>query len=421
MKNKTTIKTILGIAVTTIILVIGCNVGNEITSVNLAGIYHHENLPVINGVRIFNETDSMSRAYVRYNSGSLLYTRNSPVEKYKSDYMISYKLFPSYESNTLIDSASFVFADSLHYNKPVDLVHNFEVKAPYPGEYLLEITLTDRNKQTSMVYPQKLNKQTKNSSQYFLPLNEADQVIFEDWVNWKTKFRIITSVKDIERLFAAFYDRQFPIARPPFSMAHEKTYEYKADERFTVGVINGESEVMQFAREGFFHFQSDTTSREGLTLYRFHDNYPAISDPAQMVPPLRYITTTKEFNRIMRAGDPKMAVDSFWIKIAGNEDRAVEMIQEYYGRVETANARFNSYKEGWKTDRGMMYIVFGPPRIVYRRTNIETWIYGEPGNRVSLRFDFIESINPFTGKDYTLQRQEEYKSPWFIAVDYWRR
>ena len=37
----------------------------------------------------------------------------------------------------------------------------------------------------------------------------------------------------------------------------------------------------------------------------------------------------------------------------------------YYRRVRFANEEFTQYKDGWKTDRGMIYILFGPPNQVF--------------------------------------------------------
>jgi len=41
-------------------------------------------------------------------------------------------------------------------------------------------------------------------------------------------------------------------------------------------------------------------------------------------------------------------------------------MEEYYRRVDFANANFGTFIEGWKTDRGMVYIVLGPPNDIER-------------------------------------------------------
>jgi hypothetical protein len=89
--------------------------------------------------------------------------------------------------------------------------------------------------------------------------------------------------------------------------------------------------------------------------------------------------------------------------------------------VVDVNFLFSSYQEGWKTDRGLIYIIYGPPSEVYRRDDEEEWIYGERGNPMSIRFYFMKVENPFTNNDFSLQRSPIYKTSWYVAVENWRR
>ncbi|HEX9615291.1 MAG TPA: GWxTD domain-containing protein, partial [Bacteroidota bacterium] len=58
-------------------------------------------------------------------------------------------------------------------------------------------------------------------------------------------------------------------------------------------------------------------------------------------------------------------------------------MEEYYHRVEYANKNFGHYMDGWKTDRGMIYIRFGSPDNVERHPfdmntkPYEIWYYYE--------------------------------------------
>jgi GWxTD domain-containing protein len=142
---------------------------------------------------------------------------------------------------------------------------------------------------------------------------------------------------------------------------------------------------------------------------------------AHLVLPLRYITAKAEYEKITESVDQKEAVDQFWLNTAGTPARAKTLIQKYYNNVEEANRYFSSYHEGWKTDRGIVFIIFDRPDYVYRSDNTEEWIYGEPEHRNSLRFDFIKVKNPFTDNDYMLLRNPSMKDPWYITVQSWRR
>jgi len=399
----------------------GCQLGNRITYMNLAEMYEPEKKLAIDGIRIFNENDSISKVFVLYNLSYLLYEKPLKSKFFEANYSFSYSLFSSYESNEVIDSATFFLSDSLNFRKNIQLLFDFEVNAASHADYLLEIEFNDLNRNTSYLIPKNVNKTSFSSPQNFLPVDKNDQVIFTDWFGKNEQIRILCKDKMLDTLYVRFYRREFPIAIPPYSLKPTPSYEYAADDIFSMQVSDGVSEILEYPEKGFFHFQSEPSVQDGLTLFQFAADYPEITDPKQLVPPLRYLTTNTEFKKLIHAPDPKAAVDSFWIETAGNEERAVELIRDYYSRVEDANWYFTSFKEGWKTDRGMTYIVMGKPQTVFRSGEIETWIYGEQGNRVSLTFDFVKAVNPFTDNDYILRRRPEFKSPWFIAVDYWRR
>ena len=58
-----------------------------------------------------------------------------------------------------------------------------------------------------------------------------------------------------------------------------------------------------------------------------------------------------------------------------------EMQEEYFRRVRYANQYFTVFRDGWRTDRGLIYIIFGPPSEVFRyEYNVDTkpfqtWTY----------------------------------------------
>ena len=82
---------------------------------------------------------------------------------------------------------------------------------------------------------------------------------------------------------------------------------------------------------------------------------------------------------------------------------------------------FSSDREGWKTDRGMIYIVFGPPNSVFRKELKETWVYGNVESNLAVTFDFFRIQSPFTDNDYWLNRSTSYGQSWNNAVEIWRR
>jgi GWxTD domain-containing protein len=200
-----------------------------------------------------------------------------------------------------------------------------------------------------------------------------------------------------------------------------KPFQYKEDSIFILklssdGIINFTAN-----KKGFYHFQCDSTSHEGFTLFNFSDTFPEVKKAEELVPPLRYITSRFEYDELNNNPNKKVAIEKFWLNSTSNQERARDMIKKYYNRVKEANQYFSSYIEGWKTDRGMMFLIYGSPTITYKTENSETWIYGEENNVNSISYSFIRVNNPFTDNDFTLERSAFYKQSWDMAVDVWRQ
>ena len=248
-----------------------------------------------------------------------------------------------------------------------------------------------------------------------------NSIFYNNWLSSDEEFKIVSNNNKIEKLFVRYYDLFFPIATPPFSETTQKAFNFKADSIFTVEIKNGQTQNLKFLKKGIYHFQADTSSKEGFTVFRFDDDFPAVTTVNQVLQPLRYLTSKSEYDEINIAKNKKDAIDNFWIQTSGNADRAKQMIKLYYNRVKEANQFFSSYLEGWKTDRGIIYIIYGPPNIVYRDKYFEKWVYGEDRNMLSISFVFYKVENPFSDNDYNLKRSPLYKDGWYIAVDNWRR
>lgn len=86
---------------------------------------------------------------------------------------------------------------------------------------------------------------------------------------------------------------------------------------------------------------------------------------------IRYIAKPEEIDRILSASSEQGAEEfrAFWKKRDPDTTTAYnEMMMEYYRRVDEAIQRFSTTKErdGYKTDRGRIFILFGPPTKIDR-------------------------------------------------------
>tara|TARA_B100002051_G_C16721867_1_gene632944 strand:+ start:76 stop:1329 length:1254 start_codon:yes stop_codon:yes gene_type:complete len=123
---------------------------------------------------------------------------------------------------------------------------------------------------------------------------------------------------------------------------------------------------------------------------------------------MKYILTNNEIKgaKGKKGKDLENVFLQYWEKRDPTPETNInELMEEYYIRVNYVNEYFNmSWKEGWETDFGMIYILFGPPDEI-QRSNInssntstyQVWYY----NRINKQFVF-KDLNGFG--DYRLDR-----------------
>ncbi|WP_448520272.1 GWxTD domain-containing protein [Rhodoflexus sp.] len=171
---------------------------------------------------------------------------------------------------------------------------------------------------------------------------------------------------------------------------------------------------------GLYFAQSDTTTAIGTGFIIADRAFPKLRRIDDVLAALVYISTNDEIAEISNSRDKKAALDNYWLRLGGNEENARRMIRLFYQRVEHANRHFTTYKEGWKTDMGMIYIIFGEPTGLNRTAKGEEWEYRTSGKN-AIRFTFQPKANQFTGVHYDLIRNARYRDVWYEYVDRWRQ
>lgn len=370
---------------------------------------------------VYHDNESSSKVYFTLNSEELLYVRKDKSEPYHASIKVSYRLYSDISSKVVVDSASRMIEDITEVKSAKSILGNFDVKIPMGGKYFLKILTTDINRGSIDETHLDIDKRKSSSSQFFLLRKIGSETpIFTNYVVDGYSLEMVSSMNKNRTIQGRYYNRKFPLAAPPFSTANAKPFKYAPDSvyEFTMDEV-GKFEF-NVQDSGFVHFQVDTTVKVGFTLFRYDKEFPFITSSQGMVFPLRYICTKNEYKSLTESDNVKKTLDKFWINKTGSKERARELIKRYYNRVQTANEYFTSYIEGWKTDRGMVSMIFGEPRIVNKTRDSEVWIYGEESNTMSLRFSFDKVNNPFTDNDYKLNRGPSYRANWYRAVDAWR-
>jgi len=186
----------------------------------------------------------------------------------------------------------------------------------------------------------------------------------------------------------------------------------------------------QFPR-GNYRFEVETV-REGeepLTKARDFsvksENYPAVKNAWELARPLHYLMNEKDYDKLMEIESRdslKEAIDHFWLSNVKSVSDAKNVIELYYQRVEEANKQFSNFKEGWKTDTGMMYILFGPPWFVETSINQMLWSYSYDRSDPRYNYFFERPKMPnefFPFDNYLLERNQQYFNVQYQQIQRW--
>lgn len=214
--------------------------------------------------------------------------------------------------------------------------------------------------------------------------------------------------------FVSYYNTDFPAASPPFAekegrvdrfLFHDSLFSLQHNKSFSL------------KRTGLYLFQKDTTSAEGFSFRVVTGAFPKFTKVEDLSKPLIYVSTPDEYNELQDAGNDKTKFDKVVLDITRDKERAKNFMRSYFRRVELANLYFSSYKEGWKTDRGIIYMIMGLPDEVTKNTGSETWFY----KTYRTRFTFVKSGSIYNPENYVMLRDDRFMEPWYTAIDLWRK
>lgn len=373
--------------------------------------------PIRAQVWLYHPDASSTEAHFRFSSADLTYNKAETPE-FSASIQVTYRAWTLDQVRQVADSGSVIFSDENPQRRVKDIYGKVKLNLKDGENYHIRIYITDRKKNLSSEINLTANKKDSDTKQRFLIL-QNEQVSCSPYLQSRN-VTVRSEVNKNNSFFVRVYNRSFSLAPPPFSEYRIQQFKYEADSIYTLRFDATGLARLQLPDVGFVHIVKDTANKSGLTIFRFADHFPNVRTPDALIDPLRFICSSDEFKLMKNATDKKKAVDRFWLDRSGSKERARELIRNYYSRVEDANRKYSSYTEGWKTDRGMILMIFGEPASVDKTADSETWVYGDRFSSSSLRFNFIRVENPFSENDYSLQRMSVYKPEWYKAVDTWR-
>jgi GWxTD domain-containing protein len=381
-------------------------------------------------ITIFNEDAETSVLSIGIRKAEFLFSEANPEGVPMASVLLSVRLFDNTLGGLLADTATYKY-DLNREQVGGEYVFHVPLKAYEGKSYTAEIKIIDLVRQRTVQTFVDFERTGKYSSlnykirDYFSHNDLQSHVVRRDqFIN------VLAPSLQPDTLWLFYYKPVKELPASPSTVLPEVTL--SPEPELIIPLPYSDTMPMMFPREGIYLLSPDSLIREGLVLYNFGPDHPTMTSPETMVPPLAYIATPEEMDTLLTAEKPKLALDQFWLNRTGSIERSKELIRIYYNRTLFANYYFSSYKAGWLTDRGMIYIMYGPPDKVYKNPEGESWGYRKPpvksrwGSRYTVEdeylwFNFRRQLSIFSDKDFVLNRASTPISYWDIAVAQWRK
>lgn len=330
------------------------------------------------------------------------------------------------------------------------------------GSYVVEITLTDlktgestsRRQAVSVPsfeegepYVSRIHLEAQRSGHGFEPLVSLHMPAMMDSLRASIHLLNLQPQEDLSVVMKLVrFESDTSVASPPYwlvpprgSLVYQGAFYEDGDTlqvtRRPLSAVDGDA-VVEFSlpqlSEGIYKLRIEGVTEEGASMIERErivsvksETFPQIALLDDLIEALAYIAFEREIEHIQAAETPaekKRRFDSFWGSLVPNRNVAANLIKLYYGRIEEANLYFTGYKEGWKTDRGMIYTILGPPLYIDRRVETEMWHYSYSQQNPIKTFVFEKAQDfgddPF--ENYILERRPFYQQEWIRAIDLWR-
>jgi GWxTD domain-containing protein len=157
-----------------------------------------------------------------------------------------------------------------------------------------------------------------------------------------------------------------------------------------------------------------------ISIVVLQHKFPTFTKVKELINSLQYITSNDEQTSLLETNNQKEALDELLINLTGDQNLAKNIIKNYFKRVTEANKLFTTTKEGWKTDKGMIYIIFGAPDKVYFENGHEDWSYEKNPLYNELNFYFKHKLTS-EGYIFELERLKDYQEIWIAIIEKWRK
>lgn len=402
----------------------GCTTTQQVSAPvgQFSAMYNPSEFSLNADYKLYHISDDMTSLFIRLFPRELLFNQANEQAEYRALVQITYTIYELGDNMQIVaksDSTSFQIKLGRQDQQNTAFFSSRVLSIKGGKQYMLRIESQDMLRGSVGLEHIYVDKRNVFSAQNFSVVSaRTGYPRFLSYIAPGEVFRLNYRLPGHDSIYVDFITSENEYPRPPLTLNSPSFYDIQPDT--TIRLAWTDSTIFALPEKGMYHFHLDTARREGITLQRFEAEFPQVQSEKSLLEPLFYVATLTEYNNMRRAENTKLAVDDFWLARANAMERSRELIRVYYNRVVYSNLYFTSNREGWKTDRGMIFILFGPPDRIRSGGSEERWYY--ISNRQGKIIEFVFDRVPGLYANHELVWRKNGQSMGYVsaAVSSWR-
>ena len=404
----------------------GCAATGETTQEEipgyLASLYNPSRLSLHPDYSIYHHAPDYSQLYIRAYPAELRFDEANEEAQLRALFSLKYQLIhldqPGLDG-AVVDSASVTYRLTAQDRDRPAFFATLTIPVKQGQRYLLRLESVDENRGSIGLEYLYVDKSSPFGAQNFKVISSySGYPKFMRFFLPGERFNVQYRDPSVDSIYVEYFKLESELPRPPITATSDYTMSYTPDTAFVFPLVDTANYDLR--REGMYFIKVDKQQDQGLTLFNFGGSFPEVKTPEELMEPLFYLTTMAEYRDLRKQSNRKLAVDDFWLKTGNNMERSRELIRVYYNRVIYSNLYFTTNKEGWKTDQGMIFILFGPPNRIQMTGNGERWYYYSRRRGRTVEFRFDRQPDAFTHQHMVWIKTTDSQMYWNEAVRSWR-
>ena len=372
--------------------------------------------------KLYHISDEMTSMFTRSFPLEFLFNHANAEGEYRAMLRITYGIYELGEEGEIAaqsDSTSFDIKLGREDQESTGYFTTRVLNIKAGKQYMIRLESKDMQRGSVGLQYKFIDKRNQYSAQNFSVVSaRTGYPRFLNYMSPGEVFKLQYRIPGFDTIYVDYFEEREELPRPVITLNSPSYFNLEPDTTFRLPW--SDSTIFTLPEYGMYHFRVDSMRQEGITINNFGAEYPQVESETTLLNPLFYIATLTEYRNMLKESNKKLAVDDFWLARASSLERSRELIRVYYNRVLYSNLYFTSNREGWKTDRGMIFILFGPPDRIRSGGSEERWYYisNRQGRVIEFVFDRVHGL--YANQELVWRKNSQSMGYLSTAVSSWR-